>query len=101
MTDLAEKYAKIFKVLSHPVRLKILALCLLNEKTSRELREKLGLSKPLLIAHLRKLVNVGYLTYRVKVDEERGIVRKYYKTSENFKIVFSRENLKKILDEIV
>ncbi|RLE60133.1 MAG: hypothetical protein DRJ32_03400 [Thermoprotei archaeon] len=26
----------------------------------RELRESLGISKPLLIAHLRKLVNAGF-----------------------------------------
>jgi len=48
-----------FKVLSNPIRLKILALCIEKERSSRELREKLGISKPLLIVHLRKLISMG------------------------------------------
>ncbi|WP_461866903.1 ArsR family transcriptional regulator [Thermococcus sp.] len=62
------------------MRLKILALCLNEEKTSKQLREALGISKPLLISHLRKLMNSGFLEYRVEFDEKRMIVRKYYRT---------------------
>jgi len=57
-----------------------LALCLNEEKTSKQLRETLGISKPLLISHLRKLTNNGLLEYRVEFDEKRMIVRKYYRT---------------------
>ncbi|WP_461863022.1 ArsR/SmtB family transcription factor [Thermococcus sp.] len=78
--DIAQRSATIFKALSSPIRLKILALCLDGEKTSRELREKLGISKPLLISHLRKLISSGLLEYRVEFDERRMIVRKYYRT---------------------
>jgi predicted transcriptional regulator len=55
-------------------------LCLNEEKTSKQLREALGISKPLLISHLRKLMNSGFLEYRVEFDEKRMIVRKYYRT---------------------
>ncbi|HDH07051.1 MAG TPA: ArsR family transcriptional regulator [Thermoproteales archaeon] len=99
--DLAEEIAYRFKVLSNPIRLRILALCLAGERTSRELRESLGISKPLLIAHLRKLVNAGFLTYRVEVDEERGIVRKYYRTVNGFRVCIDEEDLRAISSSIV
>lgn len=75
-----QRLSETFKALSSPTRLRILVLCMEEEKTSRELREALGISKPLLISHLRKLLNAGLLEYRVELDEKRMIVRKYYRT---------------------
>jgi len=75
-----QRISKTFKALSNPIRLRILLLCAAEEKTSRELREALGISKPLLIAHLKKLLSTGLLEYRVEMDERKMIVRKYYKT---------------------
>ncbi len=84
--------SKILTVLSHPTRLRILALCAVKERTARELREELGISKPLLIAHLKQLINHGFLESRAEIDEYRYIVRKYYKTRK-FKIEISDEIL--------
>jgi len=78
----AEELAELLKILANPIRLKILALCLKKERNSRELRKILGISKPLLISHLRKLVNAGFLESRVEVDKDKIIVRKYYKTRD-------------------
>ncbi len=97
-TNIAERLAELLKVLASPIRLKILALCLSKERTSRELREELGISKPLLIAHLRKLVDAGLLEYRTELDEERVIVRKYYKT-KSFEICINPEILEEIFEE--
>ena len=97
--DLAERLTELLKVLANPIRLKILALCLFKERTSRELREKLRISKPLLISHLRKLVNMGLLDYRTELDEERMIVRKYYRT-RSFEICINSEVLKEIFEDI-
>ena len=97
--NLAESLTGLLKVLASPIRLKILALCLFKERTSRELREKLKISKPLLISHLRKLVNMGLLEYRTELDEERMIVRKYYRT-RNFEVCINSEVLKKIFEEL-
>ncbi len=88
--------AKILAVLSHPTRLKILALCAVRERTARELREELGISKPLLIAHLKKLINYGFLESRAEIDKNRFIIRKYYKTKK-FEIKISDEILAKYL----
>ncbi|NJE60899.1 ArsR family transcriptional regulator [Thermococcus sp. 21S7] len=75
-----QRISETFKALSSPTRLRILVLCMGEEKTSRELREALGISKPLLISHLRKLLSAGLLEYRVELDKKRMIVRKYYRT---------------------
>ncbi len=98
--ELAERIARIMKALANPLRLKILALCLKEEKTSREIREKLGISKPLLIAHLRELVSLGLLEYRVELDRKRMIVRKYYKTKNNLQVCVDTELLELIAREI-
>ncbi len=87
-----EDLASVLKALANPTRLKILALCSSREVSSRELREALGISKPLLIAHIRILLRAGLLTYRVEVDEVRGVVRKYYRTTD-FRVCVSREYL--------
>lgn len=98
-TNLAERFAGLLKVLANPIRLKILALCVSKERTSRELREELKISKPLLVAHLRKLVDAGLLEYRAELDEERMIVRKYYKTKP-FEIYINPETLREILKNL-
>lgn len=93
--ELFDSMASVFKALANPTRLKILALCSTRERSSRELREALGISKPLLIAHLRILLKAGLLTYRVEVDEERGIIRKYYRTAD-FHVCVGKEFLSKL-----
>ncbi len=97
MSETAEEFASLLKVLANPVRLKILALCLNKERTSKELRKKLKLSKPLLIAHVRKLTSAGFLSCRAEVV--KGRVVKYYRT-ERFEVCCGEEILKDILEEL-
>jgi len=77
-----ESLSSLMKALSNPLRLKILALCSLKRRSNRELRSMLGISKPLLILHLKELVRKGLLTVETEVDEERAIIRKYYRTAD-------------------
>ncbi len=88
----------MYSALSHPIRLKILALCSVRERTAKELREMLKISKPLLIAHLKVLLRVGLLEFRAELDTKRYIVRKYYRTRD-FKLCVSGEELSKLLNE--
>jgi predicted transcriptional regulator len=97
--DIVENLVELLKVLANPIRLKILALCLSKEMTSRELRSELKLSKPLLISHLRKLVNTGMLDCRVELDRKRMIVRKYYRT-RNFEICINSRVLEEIFENL-
>ncbi len=96
---MADKWAELLKVLASSLRLRILALCLDKERTSRELRETLNLSKPLLIMHLRKLVNAGFLEYRTELDKTKVIVRKYYKTKD-LKLCIDTDLLREISKEL-
>lgn len=97
---MTQRIANILKVLANPVRLKILALCLVKERSSKELREILKISKPLLIAHLKKLLKYGLLEYRVEFDKQRMIIRKLYRTKKNLKICIDEELLRLIMNEI-
>ncbi len=96
MSETAEELSKLLRVLANPVRLEILALCL-EERTLKELREKLGISKPLLIAHIKKLVNHGFLACKTEFCGRKPV--KYYKT-RSFEVCCGVEMLKDILEEI-
>ena len=86
----------VLKALANPIRIKILIMCAEKEKTNRELRDALGISKPLLIVHLKELVKNGLLTYRVELDEDEMLIKKYY-TTTNFNLVINPKTLKKLL----
>ncbi len=85
-----EDLAELLKALANPVRIRILELCMRGERSSTELRRALGISKPLLISHIKKLTSLGLLESKLVLDEERGIVRKYYRTG-NWEICVRKE----------
>jgi len=94
--DAVARLSKLLSILAHPTRIKILALCAVRERSTTELREVLGISKPLLIAHLRQLLNAGLLESRAELDTESYVVRKYYRTRK-FSVVISDEVLAKLV----
>jgi len=59
-----EKTSKILKVLSHPVRLQIVAGLLKNECNVSEIQEKLGLPQSTISQHLRILKDAGIIKGR-------------------------------------
>ncbi|MCD6348532.1 MAG: winged helix-turn-helix transcriptional regulator [Candidatus Korarchaeota archaeon] len=71
LSSLVENLSSLMKAFSHPIRLKILALCAVKRRSNRELRELLGISKPLLILHLKELTKRGLLTIETEIDEDR------------------------------
>ncbi len=95
LSSLIEGLSTLMKAFSHPIRLKILALCAVKRRSNRELREILGISKPLLILHLKELTKRGLLTVETEIDEDRLIVRKFYKIS-NFEICLNKDFFKKL-----
>ncbi len=94
--DAVARLSKLLSILAHPTRIKILALCAVRERSTTELREALGISKPLLIAHLRQLVNAGLLESRAELDTESYVVRKYYRTRK-FALTVSDDVLAKLV----
>jgi len=95
--DTWSRLARVLSALAHPTRLKILALCAEKERTRRELRELLGTSKPLLIAHLKVLRNAGLIEDEPVLDEERLVVKRICRT-RSFRICISPETLRKLLE---
>ncbi len=83
------------KAFSNPIRLKILALCAIKRRSNRELRELLGISKPLLILHVKELTKKGLLSVETEVDKNRFIIRKFYKTSD-FEVCLNKDFFKKL-----
>src|SRR5919201_57526 len=49
------------KAMGHPMRLRILRLCLDQELTNKQLAERLGKDPGTLLHHVRILVNAGFL----------------------------------------
>jgi len=90
-----DNYIYLFKALSNPIRLKIIALCSKQPMTSKELRSVLGISKPLLLAHLKILIKAGLIRYEVEVDSERGIIRKKYRATD-IKLCIDNKVIQKI-----
>jgi len=95
--DVWTRLSRILSAMAHPTRLKILALCAEKEMTRRELREALGISKPLLLAHLKILRNAGLIEDKAVIDEERFIVKRLCRTRE-FRICLSPGFFKKLLE---
>ncbi len=93
-----ENLASLMKALSHPIRIKILALCAERERTNRELRELLGISKPLLILHLKELIRNGLLDVRAELDKDRLVIRKLYRTAD-IDICINPDFFRKLMDE--
>ncbi len=91
-----EALTRVFSALSHPTRLRILALCAIKERSTKELRELLGISKPLLLAHLRVLLKAGLLEYRTAIDEDKLVIKKFYRTAR-LKLCIDIEMFTKLL----
>ena len=88
---------KTLKALASPIRLRIIALCSQRPHTGRELRSLLGISKPLLIMHIKKLIGVKLLRATIEVDEKRGIIIKHY-SAEKIDIKLDNKQLTSILE---
>lgn len=90
--------SKILSAMAHPTRLKILALCSEKERTRKELREALKISKPLLLAHLKILKSAGFIEERTIIDEERLVIKRLCRTRD-FEIKLSPEFFRKLLQK--
>jgi predicted ArsR family transcriptional regulator len=69
------------RALSHPIRLRILRLCLHDELTNKELAGRLGLHPATVLHHVRTLVATGFLSEGVPRPGPRGTVEKPYRST--------------------
>ncbi len=69
------------KALSHPLRLRILRLCLDEPKTNRELADRLDANPATVLHHVRTLVEFGFLEEQPARIGRRGAREKPYKAT--------------------
>jgi DNA-binding transcriptional ArsR family regulator len=69
------------KALSHPLRLRILRLCLDEAKTNRELADRLDANPATVLHHERTLVEFGFLEEQPARVGRRGAREKPYKAT--------------------
>jgi DNA-binding transcriptional ArsR family regulator len=69
------------KALAHPLRLRILRLCLDEERTNKELAEALGKDPGSVLHHVRVLVDGGFLIAGAPRRGQRGAREKPYRST--------------------
>ena len=70
-----------FKAMAHPLRLRILRLCLHDAMTNKELAQRLGKDPATVLHHVRMLVDTGFLAPEVVRTGARGALEKPYRAT--------------------
>jgi ArsR family transcriptional regulator len=88
--------AEMLNALGNEHSLTILAILAKSECYVSELAKEVGISRPLLYLHLKKLENVGLVESEIRHFEEPPYTKKFYK-AKNFELVLSLSKIKEIL----
>ncbi|PWV55204.1 MULTISPECIES: winged helix-turn-helix domain-containing protein [Nocardiopsis] len=73
--------AREAKALGHPLRLRILRLCLIRDRTNRELADRLDTNPGTVLHHVRTLVDVGFLVAGPVRKGAAGALEKPYRAT--------------------
>lgn len=88
--------AEMLNALGNEHSLTILAILAKSECYVSELAKEVGISRPLLYLHLKKLENVDLVESEIRHFEEPPYTKKFYK-AKNFELVLSLSKIKKIV----
>lgn len=70
-----------FKAMAHPLRLRILRLCLHDALTNKEIADRLGQDPATTLHHVRTLCSTGFLTAEPPRTGKRGALEKPYRAT--------------------
>ena len=70
-----------FKAMAHPLRLRILRLCLHEQLTNKELADRLGQEPATILHHVRTLCRTGFLEAGEVRNGRRGALEKPYRST--------------------
>ena len=73
--------AREIKALAHPLRLRILRLCGLQELTNKQLADRLGQDPGTMLYHIRQLLSTGFLEPAAVRTGESGALEKPYRST--------------------
>ncbi len=90
--------AEMLNALGNEHSLMILAILAKSECYVSELAKEVGISRPLLYLHLKKLENVDLVESEIRHFEEPPYTKKFYK-AKNFELVLSLSKIKEILNK--
>jgi len=84
MTDDSMRPATVaeLKSLAHPVRWRILRLCLESARTNKELSDHLELAPATVLRHVRSLLSHGFLVAEVPRTGKRGALERPYRATK-------------------
>lgn len=88
--------AELLNALGNEHSLNIMAVLAGGECYVSELAKNVGISRPLLYLHLKKLENAGLVESEIRHFEEPPYTKKFYK-AKNFELVLSLNKIKEII----
>jgi ArsR family transcriptional regulator len=93
-----ESLVQILDALGNEHSLKIMAILASGECFVSELAKMVGISRPLLYLHLKKLENAGLVESEIRHFEEPPYTKKFYR-AKNFELILSLNKIKEIVSE--
>jgi len=88
--------AEILDALGNEHSLNIMAVLSNGERYASELAKEVGISRPLLYLHLKKLENAGLVESEIRHFDVPPYTKRYYK-AKNFELVLSLSRIKEIV----
>ncbi len=88
--------AQLLDALGNEHSLKIIAILASSECFVSELAKMVGISRPLLYLHLKKLESAGLVESEIRHFEEPPYTKKFYK-AKNFELKLSLDRIKEIV----
>ncbi len=89
--------AEILNALGNEHSLAIMGVLARGECYVSELAKEVGISRPLLYLHLKKLENVGLVESEIRHFEEPPYAKKFYK-AKDFELMLSLSRIKDIIN---
>lgn len=92
-----EATSEEFKAMAHPLRLRILRLCLHDALTNKEIADRLGKDPATTLHHVRLLLRTGFLQAEPVRSGARGALEKPYRaTGKSWNLSVSRPEDKSV-----
>ncbi len=88
--------AQLLDALGNEHSLKIMSILAVGECFVSELAKMVGISRPLLYLHLKKLENAGLVESEIRHFEEPPYTKKFYR-AKNFELILSLDKIKEIV----
>ncbi len=91
--------AEILDALGNEHSLTIMAVLAEGERYGSELAKEIGISRPLLYLHLKKLENAGLVESEIRHFESPPYTKRFYQ-AKNFELILSLNSIKEMREEL-